>query len=472
MKKPHLLPVLLALLLLTACGEAPAPVQTPEPTPAVTPEPTPEPPGAPTVDYCELSTEYTENAEEIGTLTAYDGAGKLLWDYVTEPFSCTELEQVQSVGPGKDGWLLLCGGELRCIADGKAVWVNKDFGGAGACWSFGPDGTLYLAGYYGPHLMAVDENGKTLGRWESFDSDAYWPGELTVTDDGMVELSFYSNRSVLRVDPETGTYAHAGWNYDGIYEDPIFVSDVTELVEAIGPGAVILLEPGEYNLTEYLEHNYLPGGWGEDSERQPTGVLVNFKYDGPELMISGINDLVLRSADPNHPAEIVCTPRYADVLRFYNCDNLELVDLVLGHTPEQGTCVGMVLELEGCRDPGLFGLDLYGCGAYAIYAKDCRSVYCFLGKLHDCSYGIALLENVNYTQFDNVTFSDCGEYTAFELTDSSAEFFYCGFSRPGGNLISCFGNSSALFSYCDFDEAASASLWSNPQLGTQITIEE
>ena len=131
MKKNRLFAALLALVLLlslTACGEKPAvsaadtvPTEIPAPTP--TPEPTPEievldgpgsvKPMPPVPDSCELDVDYTEDAGEIGTLIAFDAEGSELWRYVTEAFPSAELAQVQSVGPGKDGWLMLCGGELR-----------------------------------------------------------------------------------------------------------------------------------------------------------------------------------------------------------------------------------------------------------------------------------------------------------------------------------------------------------------------
>ena len=478
MKHYRSLAALLALALLfslAACGETPAPSDTENtpPTEIPAPTPTPEPtPAAPAFDHCELDMEYTRDATEIGTLTAYDAAGKALWEYVTEAFDATELEQVQSLGAGKDGWLLLCGGELRCIDEGEVVWVNTDFGGAGACWNFGPDGKLYLAGYYGPHLMVVDENGKTLRRWETFDSRIYWPADLWLAEDGMVELTFYSDRSILRVDPDTGTFEHAGWDYSAEYLNPVYVSTTEEFIDAIDHGTAVIMAPGVYNVTAYLNEHYLDEYWGEESLWQPTGTLVDFRHDGPELVISNINDLTIRSADPNAPAEIVCEPRYADVLSFFNCDNLELIDLTLGHTPEQGTCEGDVLKLNGCRNATLTGLDLYGCGAYALTAEDCRYVYCFLGRMHDCSYGIAVLRDVDYVQFDNVEFSDCREFTMFELENCQADFYDCSFERLDGNLVSAFDNASACFRYCSFDEAAEQSLQWNPQLGSVITLEE
>ena len=490
MMKNRLFAALLALALLlslTACGEKPAadaadtvPTEIPAPTP--TPEPTPEievldgpgsvKPMPPVPDSCELDMEYTEDAGEIGTLIAFDAEGSELWRYVTEAFPSAELAQVQSIGPGKDGWLMLCGGELRCIADGEVVWSNGDFDGAGACWAFGPDGKLYISGYYGPHLMVVDENGKTLGRWAAFDSETYWPGNLSLTEDGKVDVTFYSDHSVLRIDPNTGTYEQAGWDYSLECENPVYVSTTEEFIAAIDHGASIFLAPGVYNLTEYLENNYLPGYWGDDSLWQPTGALVDFRFDGPELVISNINDLWIQSADPNDPAEIVCEPRYADVMTFFNCDNLELVDLVMGHTPEQGTCEGDVLMLNGCRNASLTGLDLYGCGAYALIAEDCRNVYAFLGTMHDCSYGIACLTDVDGVLFDNIEFCDCGEFTMFELIDSAADFYDCSFDRLDGNLISLFDESTACFHYCSLDADADASLRSNPQFGRTITVEE
>lgn len=475
--------LILVLLSLTACGSKPDPeahmvdgpgsIQT-TPEPSATPEQitddpkTTEAPLPPAVDHCDLALDYTENAEEIGTLTAFDADGKELWEYVTEAVPCTELIQIQSIGAGKDGWLMACGGEVRCISDGAVVWCNDDFGGAGAAWAQADDGTLYISGYYGPDLMVIDSGGKTLGRWEKFDSETYWPAYVDLTEDGMVDITFYSDNSVLRVDPATGVYSSAGWDYSLEYENPVYVSTTEELVDAITAGAVVILEPGVYNLTEYLREYDLPE-CGDEGYWNPTGVLVNYKHDGPEMVISGINDLVLRSADRYDPAELVCEPRYAEVLKFINCDNLELIDLVVGHTPEQGNCEGDVLEFEDCRFPCLSGVDLYGCGAYAVTADDCYRMYVFNSCIHDCSYGIAILEETD-VEFDNVQFYDCREYTMFELEESQAEFYDCSFAGLDGNLISVRDSSTAGFYYCEFDDAALESLQQNPAYGGAVTV--
>ena len=88
-------------------------------------------------------------------------------------------------------------------------------------------------------------------------------------------------------------------------DEAIHVSTAGEFLEAIAPGVVIELEPGTYNLTEYLH---------ESSDNVSDYVSRSFT-DGWQAEIREVERLTIRGAKDGK-VEVVAEPRYSDVLYF------------------------------------------------------------------------------------------------------------------------------------------------------------
>ena len=243
--------------------------------------------------------------------------------------------------------------------------------------------------------------------------------------------------------------------------EPVTAGTVEELMNAIQDRATIELLPGTYNVTQWLtspgdkDLRYLE--YVQDSTYSHGIYFAGFE-DQPELMIAGIRDLTLRSADSEAPAVIVCEPRYSNVITFLNCSGLRLEGLVCGHTPEKGTCSGAVLNFVGCSDTDIHGCDLYGCGAYGVTAESCWGLSVSDGWIHDCTYGCLFYNGVGDASFTNTCFTDCAGYTMLELFGTYAEFSGCDFQRLEGDFLYLDEGSNAAFRSCVFDQAASDSL--------------
>ena len=69
------------------------------------------------------------------------------------------------------------GGKIVSLAlnDGSVMWENNEFGGASICSTIDNNGTIYVCGYYGPSFFAVDKDGATLAKIDSFGDEYYWP---------------------------------------------------------------------------------------------------------------------------------------------------------------------------------------------------------------------------------------------------------------------------------------------------------
>ncbi len=224
-------------------------------------------------------------------------------------------------------------------------------------------------------------------------------------------------------------------------EGSVRVSSAEELLRAIEPGAEVVLAPGVYDLSAYLG--------GEEKEISPYVSSV-WEGDGPGVVIRDVEGLCIRGEAGSRP-EIVTEHRYADVLRFENCGDIILQDLVLGHTPEQGECAGAVLSLEGCRDLYFSGLDLYGCGTYGIAGSYTTGLLAEDCLIRDCSYGAVDAMFSSDLRFRSSSFRGC---SGFELLNAYASMLYfedCSFEDNTGSGLFYVNEGGGLsFMGCSF----------------------
>lgn len=184
-------------------------------------------------------------------------------------------------------------------------------------------------------------------------------------------------------------------------KNEVHVKTADEFLKALKSDATIVLDAEIIDLTSASDY-------GKDaSDEEYYGVnpaqfngknyYWSKRYDGFALCIGNLNNLSITG-----PGEIITQPRYADVLTFYNCTNLLLNELKLGHSPESGACAGGVVYLLNCRDILINGCDLYGCGIYGIQSDSIERLKVQNTLIHDCSYGA-----VSMTDSDDVSFIEC-----------------------------------------------------------------
>jgi len=157
-------------------------------------------------------------------------------------------------------------------------------------------------------------------------------------------------------------------------DDIIRVSTVDELLAAIGPERIIELRDGEYDLSSAT-------GYGTESTDY---YYWNETYDGYELVINNVQNMHL-CAEEYTLSQIVTRPRYANVIKFENCDTVSIASLIIGHVEERGSCSGGVLYFDNCKDMSVGYSRLYGCGTIGITAINCSEVYAIESYIYDCS---------------------------------------------------------------------------------------
>lgn len=422
------------------------------------------------VDFS-FDTEGNDRGQVKGILEAFDENGDSLWTYETEYYGVTELDVVQDIGMSKNGYLILAGGSIYCIdvnsGNPNILWKNDEFAGASASFDFDEKYNLYICGYYGPHLMVIDSDGNTVNRYDILDSEVDWPCSLTYVDNKVL-IGFENEDATYSIDPKTGEYST-------IYTDGTTVSTTEEFIAALASESKILLEPGVYNLTEWImvseesPRSDMPL-WDFDKENKP-GIYIEQEFDGFQLIIDGIENVYIASRDPNNKAEIVVEPRYATVLNMVNCDSVVISDVILGHTPEEGSCAGDVIGLNNVKEAYITSCDIYGCGAYGLDVNECEYICIDDCIIHDCSYGCMEIYNSN-VDINHSLFQDCREFTMFEIYNGKVEFYECTFKNLFENMILVDDDSNALFTNCLFDVNTYKSIIDNSEYGDRINVQD
>lgn len=240
--------------------------------------------------------------------------------------------------------------------------------------------------------------------------------------------------------------------------NPVYVSTTEEFVKAISNDTNIVLMPGTYNLTEYiLEHeDEIP--YDVPNGTKKPGVYFTGDALEPGFMIYGIDNLKIISKDEKDMAEIVSEPRYELVVAFDSCNNVKVNHIIMGHTPEKGTCGGDVIGFNSCDTANIHGCDIYGCGAYGTYIRDSMYINFTDTKIHDCSYGCVEIYDSSSASFDNCKFVDCEDSTMFYNYDSNLSFYSCEFKNLRGDMIWMGEAGYTHFGDCTFDAAALNSL--------------
>jgi hypothetical protein len=184
----------------------------------------------------------------------------------------------------------------------------------------------------------------------------------------------------------------------------INVTTAQEFVDAIGPDRVIHVM-ADINLSDATDRHHPHVRWDP-------------KFDGLSLTIRDVGNLTIVGFGEMTQRKLLVRPRYAFVLNFENCRNVELQHLSLGHTPE-GTCDSGVIGASQTTDLRIVACDLFGCGTEALTLSDVRGVKVTDSTLRDCTYGIATLRACHDVLFQRTSMRGNREYHGLVILDCS-----------------------------------------------------
>ena len=172
------------------------------------------------------------------------------------------------------------------------------------------------------------------------------------------------------------------------------------------------------------------------------------EFDGMQLNLHDIHNLTIRSNESLGTYLLRIEPRYAYVLRFVNCSNIKLENLVMGHT-EGGYCEGGVVAFKNCRDVTINHCDLYGCGMEGINFSNSSKLRFTNSIIRDCTYQIMDLSTSQDIVFEKSLFLRNKEFTQLNIRGCNEVYFReCLFHSNQGPFLSEY-KSNISFVKCD-----------------------
>ena len=179
----------------------------------------------------------------------------------------------------------------------------------------------------------------------------------------------------------------------------IHVSTADEFIATIGPDKEIILDAKLYDLSTATGYGTSEGEYyyWEDI------------FDGPGLVIRNVNNMTIRSDDGDRNKHtIAAIPRYADVLAFRSCSDITVSGFTAGHTKEQGSCAGGVLEFRDSDFITVESCGLFGCGILGVETQNCSNVTVQDCEIYECSNGGIEMRDTIQVTLENNTFRDIG----------------------------------------------------------------
>ena len=216
--------------------------------------------------------------------------------------------------------------------------------------------------------------------------------------------------------PPTGSF---GENIKYKDADYIRVYTAEQFLNAIGSNRnVLIAKDTEINLTPILNDQSAfctrYKMWMSDASGGINGgretVVSEEVFDGRQLTLVNMKQLVIEG---EKNSRIVVEPRYAFCLNFVDCNNCTVSNLTIGHS-EGGYCQGGVIGVKRGWKNKVVDSDLYGCGTYGLDIDGTNSFSIYSSKIHDCTYGIMLLNNSESVHATHCDFFNNREYALVE----------------------------------------------------------
>ena len=239
----------------------------------------------------------------------------------------------------------------------------------------------------------------------------------------------------------------------------IKVSNSREFLEALGSDRIIEMSPGEYNLSEwdpFLNNQPeqappYPNLGNEGEPKLAEGVSwSDYPFDGGELVLSGINDLTIRSTGKGPDTLIIVDPRYAYVLKFFDCSGITIDDLAAGHS-EGGYCEGGVFRFEDSSRITITGSNMFGCGTEGLALSNVSDMNVTLSRIYGCTYDIMTVEGGENITFEYCAFSDNQEFSLVNIAGTrNISFTGCEFRNNRGSRMFYVGGTDVYVSNSRF----------------------
>ena len=138
--------------------------------------------------------EYESGGERL-KVGAFDENARNVWSLSTATVDFTELDQTDAfLGGTEEKPLLMVHNSqigLMCldIPTGEILWTLKNETvslGASICHAVSENGTMYIAGFYGPDPVAITMDGEVLWMSDVGNGDVFWPYQIELQTNAIV----------------------------------------------------------------------------------------------------------------------------------------------------------------------------------------------------------------------------------------------------------------------------------------------
>ena len=243
--------------------------------------------------------------------------------------------------------------------------------------------------------------------------------------------------------------------------DKVVVKNAKEFIEALASNRTVIIDSkAPLVLTPVLDEMIAKGNVMERdiySRDYTPGVCYYSNYDGNGLLVVGYENLTIKSKEG--VATLLSKPRYCDVMTFFDCDDLTLEDVVMGHTDE-GYCDRGVLGLKDCDGVNIKECDFFGCGTEGFIFDNCSRVKVEESNVHDCTYHTMHISQCDHILFKDCRFHDNKEFSQINVSESNDIVFEeCKFENLQGPLFDLSSKielNGCSFSVCDLDNVRNA----------------
>ncbi len=175
------------------------------------------------------------------------------------------------------------------------------------------------------------------------------------------------------------------------------VSNVKDFLKAIGSDTHIKLKKGTYNISDADKTKNPCISWEAVD-------VIDWGTGGNEPIITNVKNLTIEGEDS---AIIVINPRLARVLVFNNCVNIQLKNLIIGHT-DGGVCQGSVTDFTDCADITFEKCILFGSGSEGTVINGTNNFKFINSSIQNCSYDLMQIRNSSNILFENDSLQNSG----------------------------------------------------------------
>ena len=239
-------------------------------------------------------------------------------------------------------------------------------------------------------------------------------GELEMSDivyDGKrVDLEQFRNRPLITNNP-----LRRAKIFNFAWENEIVVHTLEEFIQALGSNRTIIVSPGIY-----IFRDVDVGVGGIDNPKAEALDHLSEFYDNST--IHDVNNLTIIGKGKFPPA-FLQPDGYSHVMRFQNCRNVYLNNLILGHHPEAGWCMGGVLFAQNCEQMRIENTVLFGSGTEGLSLITVEDFTLSYSWITQCTEQFSSFSHVRNVILDNSLISNNSpELRGFAIFDAEVLF--------------------------------------------------